>query len=338
MEYVILDEKKYAAFYDRTQKMIQGPMLLPKFWTNELWGVLACENNEIIGGWVGKKRVKGKISFFYQEIIFDSLPLFFIDVESVYVNNLIDYAIVLSKRDGISLLGISHWSRSLLSKIPSTMVVKSNATFLVDLEKADLLSTLEHSQRKQIKKAEREGVKFVVYDSVSALEELEHFAEIRKDTQKRAVMNNKHSSILLKSREYYKNILMNYDAYLVSCVTKDNDIGSMLLFLKSGFTTYLYYSGSNMQINKETGCSSYMHWCIFNYAKTLGCRYVDMGGVPVAPEESNPAYGVYKFKKSFGGDYKEYIEGDIVISSIKCFIVNLFKRNRWFLRLLSKRL
>ena len=47
------------------------------------------------------------------------------------------------------------------------------------------------------------------------------------------------------------------------------------------------------------------------YAKDInreiqGVKFMDLGGVPVKPDITHPSYGVYAFKRSFGGEYKEY--------------------------------
>jgi len=64
--------------------------------------------------------------------------------------------------------------------------------------------------------------------------------------------------------------------------------------------------------------------------------YFDMGGVPVSPDINHPAYGVYTFKKSFGGEYKEYNSGKIIISPIKYKLLNFVLKNRKLLRIISK--
>ncbi len=337
IRYEKLTADNYAAYLELCNQQIQGPMLLPNKYDLRLWGIVVYRDEQLIGGWVGTKRLSGRLSWLYQEVVFDSTPQIFQPIYVEEMSNFIQTITQYAKQDAIVSLVLSHWSRGEMPLI-SQANFETNATFLIDVQQNDLFMTLEHSQRKQIRKAEREEVAFVIYSRDEAIQELEAFDNIRKTTQERAISNNSKSSMLLKSSSFYKNILLNYNSTMVACKTKDGQIGAMLLFLQSGATIYLYFSGSDIAINKATGCSSYLHWCIFNYAKEIGCKYVDMGGVPVSPKEVHPAYGVYKYKKSFGGEYKEYTSGDIVISTWRYKLIQLIKQNRTLLRLLSKKL
>ena len=64
----------------------------------------------------------------------------------------------------------------------------------------------------------------------------------------------------------------------------------------------------------------------------------DMGGVPQSPTAEHPAYGVYVFKRSFGGAYQEFDGGKIIISPTKYRLLNFLLSQRKLLRLFSKKL
>ena len=54
------------------------------------------------------------------------------------------------------------------------------------------------------------------------------------------------------------------------------------------------------------------------------------------PTKEHPAYGVYEFKKSFGGEYMEFDNGPIVINKWKYALLSFVLKNRKLLRILSK--
>jgi len=60
-----------------------------------------------------------------------------------------------------------------------------------------------------------------------------------------------------------------------------------------------------------------MIWERIKWAKDKGAHWFDFYGVPGEVPEDHPLYGIYSFKKSFGGDYFAFIgEKDLVISPV----------------------
>lgn len=338
MTYAQITRDNYAEFYRLTQTLEQGPMLLPTHWLDGLWGVVVYDdNNHIAGGWVGRKRLNGWKVRLYQEIVFDSMPqVFATDTDDSLFYSLIRYAINQGKREHIAALVVSHWSRTDFHWDDKNFIAEENATFLNDLRKDNLIMTLDSSLRNKIRKAEKMGVQFVEYSKDEAIGMLPRFQQLRSETQQRAVEHNADSSMLLKSESYYKNILQNYDSTLVAAKTADGEIASMTLCIKSGKTMYTYYSGSDIEKNRQTGCSAYLKWKIFDMAQRRGCHYVDMSGVPVNPSPDHPAYGVYKFKASYRGDYQQFRGGVFLLNQFKYRLIEGLKKNRHLLRLLSK--
>lgn len=74
---------------------------------------------------------------------------------------------------------------------------------------------------------------------------------------------------------------------------------------------YLYGASSN---NYRNVMPNYLlQWAMISWAKERGCTLYDFRGVPGNLEEDNPLYGLYRFKKGFGGVYTEFIgEFDLV--------------------------
>ena len=347
MKVVAISQDNYPQFYSLTQTLVQGPMLLPMVWQDCLWGVLAySDDNKLLAGWVGRKRLSGWKARLYQEIVFDSMPQVFSDenrttydsANSPLFDALIQAAITKGKREHIAALIITHWSRTKFEWHDKNFIPEENATFINNLQQDNLIMTLDSSLRNKIRKAEKSGVQFIVYSKDEAIQMLPRFQSLRAETQARAVERNEGSSMLLKSESYYKNILENYDSTLVAARTADGEIASMTLCIKSGKTMYTYYSGSDIEQNRKTGCSAYLKWKIFELAARQGCTQVDMSGVPVNPTPDHPAYGVYRFKASYSGDYQQFRGGVFLLLPIRYRLVGSLKTNRHLLRLLSKRM
>ena len=82
-----------------------------------------------------------------------------------------------------------------------------------------------------------------------------------------------------------------------------------------------------------------LQWRMIQWAVETGCRIYDFRGVSGDLSEDNPLYGLYKFKKGFGGEFTEFVgEMDLVLNKAVYFAVehgtNVLKelRKRAYLR------
>jgi lipid II:glycine glycyltransferase (peptidoglycan interpeptide bridge formation enzyme) len=337
----LLTSLNYESFFEECSKhLLVPPFLSPKY-SPELWGVVARVNNLIVGGWIGKLRgVKPLLSHFVKGgVWFDSLPLVFPHVaESLLAFDVIlAYAKTQAKNDRIISLNVTHWSRQRIETNHIFDKDTINATFTIDLhkEKDELWSQLDATLRNKIRKAEKNNICVHIGKGEDALTCLDIFQNLRQETQSRAIRRNKNASMLLKSNQFFTNILLNQNSWLISATYQD-EIVSVALMVIAGQTVYYFSGGSNIEINRKTAASSLLVWKTIEYAKAQGLRIFDFGGVPVAPDEAHPAYGVYKFKKSFGGEYQEFCSGEIIVRKRIYPMVNLVLNNRILLRLLSK--
>lgn len=81
---------------------------------------------------------------------------------------------------------------------------------------------------------------------------------------------------------------------------------------------YLY--GASDNVYREFMPNYYIQWQAFTEAKAAGYELYDFFGISGKTDESDPLYGLYRFKKGFGGDFTEFIgEFDYVIDPIGYF-------------------
>ena len=194
---------------------------------------------------------------------------------------------------------------------------------------------MESKQRNIIRKAEKAGVQVAAYTGTAAVQHLSDFQRLRVITQARAISNNAKASMLLKSDSFFTNILLNYSSTLYFA-SINNEVAACALMLHSGKTTYYYSGGSDIELNKQTGASAFLIFQAITDSLLHGQSVFDMGGVPVKPSKEHPAYGVYKFKSSYGGNYTEYNGGRFIINTLKYRISKTILNNRKIIRILSK--
>lgn len=81
----------------------------------------------------------------------------------------------------------------------------------------------------------------------------------------------------------------------------DNEpLAAMFLVISSHRATYLY--GASSSENRNLMPTYALQWAAIKIAKAAGCTEYDMFGVSPHADPSHPMYGLYKFKRGFGGE------------------------------------
>lgn len=334
-----IDADLYSAFYDILQATEWGNPMLPMSYNDKLWGYVLSIGDNIIGGWVGNMR--GDIPFariFTKCVYFDSYPIFInTEYEHKYVDTFIKEVKSYAKREKIVIFNLTHWVRG--EQNISLDKYEKHATFAynISISLDEIYAKLDRLKRRTIKKAEQNELEVNFYLGEAAIPYLEAFQQLRSITQQRAIQNNANASMLLKSNEFFINLLRNHKTYLAN-VIYNNQCVAAVTFIVGGKTIYAHMSGSDSDANKATGSGTYYYWKAVEYFKELGYTNFDFGGCPIKPTEDDPAYGIFMFKQGFGGEYREFEGGHVIISSWKYKILQFILSQRKLLRLFSKKL
>lgn len=332
-----ISEDNYLPFYNLVRRNQWGNILLPNKYVSSLWGGLIHKGDAIVGGWIGIVRGnKPIIKCIAKSVYFDAYPIFASqEYADRYQQKLIDTMREWARKEHIVMFNLTHWVRGVGLPYLHT---EHNATFLLPLQDTTDLQwkMIESTQRNKIRKGERNGVDVIALNGDEAIAQLQVFQQLRAQTQQHAIGKNASTSMLLKSDIFFKNILQKTNAtlFIGSAQTKP---ATVALMIASGETVYYYSGGSDYELNRQTGSSAYVIWkAIEYYREQHSIRFMDMGGVPPTPATDHPAYGVYVFKRSFGGEYIEFDAGVIVINKIKYAILKQVLSMRKILRVFSK--
>ena len=345
IQIVPLESEYYDAYYALVQSTPWGNPMLPIRYNSSLWGMVLLDDGAVVGGWVGTLRGdKRLVRLLAKSVYFDSYPVFATtEVENGYADKLLDAVRDYAHASKVIMLNLTHWVRisaPMAAFSTQNALPDKNATFLIDLHVPieQIWKQLDSSLRNKLRKAEKKGVQIRICHGEESLSYLSDFQQLRQLTQTRAIHNNAAASMLLKSDDYFHELMLRPTATLVVAEFEDKVVSASLI-MQGGKTVYFYMSGSNNDINRQTGCSAYLKWKTIEYFHDYeGVEYVDMGGVPLTPLETDPAYGVYQFKKSFGGVYYEYPSGAIAISPRRYRLLQWALSQRKLLRLFSSKL
>lgn len=98
------------------------------------------------------------------------------------------------------------------------------------------------------------------------------------------------------------------------------------MFINYGTEIVYVFSGTSSEF-RNFQAQYLVQWNMIKFAVNNGYKIYNFYGISGDFSKENKRHGLYEFKKSFGGNVIEYIgDFDLIISPIKYFLRNLFKK------------
>lgn len=199
--------------------------------------------------------------------------------------------------------------------------IQCRENYMLDLEgktEDEVFSGFKPKWRYNIRLAERRAVTCGFYGE----EKLGAFCEMMAATAKRDGFD-------MRSEAYFRGLLRAMEGHAGLCMTYlgDEPLSGALYIEYAGTMSYVYGCSSD---RKRSCMPNYlMQWTMIRRAIKHGCRTYDFCGVPYWYDEKHRNYGVYRFKKGFGGSVKTYIgEIDMVYKPLLYRLYNI----AWWLK------
>lgn len=176
-------------------------------------------------------------------------------------------------------------------------ILPSN-TIIMDLTKDEenILGSMKPKTRYNINLALRKGVEV----RLGGLKDLKIWYELYVDTAKRnGLYVNKIDCFYSVLSSKLENDDHPIQVKLLISYLDDIPLSAMFLVISSNRATYLYGASSSSMRNCMATYA--MQWKAIQVAKACGCTEYDMFGIAPNAQPSDPKYGLYRFKTSFGG-------------------------------------
>ena len=155
--------------------------------------------------------------------------------------------------------------------------------------------------RYNIRLATRKGVQIRIYpgDGIIPEQELDAFDHIMGETGNR-------DHFIPREKEYYRKVFtaLGREAVLFMAYLEGVPIAGTIGVYSGGKGWYLYGASSNSYRNVMP--NYLLQWEMVRMALERHCVFYDFRGVPGELAEENPLYGLYRFKKGFGGTYTKF--------------------------------
>lgn len=185
--------------------------------------------------------------------------------------------------------------------------------------------------RYNIRVAQRKGVRIRICPGNREIpeEELDAFDRIMKETGTR-------DHFIPREKDYYRKVFrtLGEEAVLFMAYLGDLPIAGTIGVFSGGKSWYLYGASSNTSRNVMP--NYLLQWEMIRMAMERHCIFYDFRGVPGELKEENPLYGLYRFKKGFGGTYTKFT--GLFIKEYHPFLSRIFdKALRTYRSLLVKK-
>ncbi|MEG1875773.1 MAG: peptidoglycan bridge formation glycyltransferase FemA/FemB family protein [Angelakisella sp.] len=199
----------------------------------------------------------------------------------------------------------------------TTIQTRNNYMLDIEHKTADEVFANFHSKwRYNIRLAAKNGVEC----RVCTKESIDDFYQLMVTTGKR-------DAFIVRPKEYFVKMLdaLGEHCRLFLCYHEGKAVSGAVTTQYAGKTCYVYGASSNEARNVMP--NHLMQWTMIQWAIENGDFLYDFQGIPYYQDETNPHYGVYRFKKGFNGQVVSFAgEFDFVFSSTMERLVGLGDR------------
>ena len=175
----------------------------------------------------------------------------------------------------------------------------------------EVFAAFHSDHRRKIRIAMKNNVEIKIHGSEMA----ETFYQIMKETCER-------DGFELRSAAYFAKILDVFGdkARLYMAYYEGQPIAGAISVLWGNKVWYFYGASSNS--NRKVMPNYLLQWEMIKWAIETNCKIYDFRGVAGVIDESNPLFGLYRFKHRFDGTYIEFMgEMDLITKPAAAKIV-----------------
>ena len=176
-------------------------------------------------------------------------------------------------------------------------------TLLLDLQRGEdeLLAAMKQKTRYNVRLAPRRGVSVRSIGAESGKEErdaaLSLFYRLYAETGRR-------DGFVIRPPEYYRDAWGSFVeggfARLFLAEYQGEALAGLLLFHFGATAWYMY--GASSERERQRMPNYFLQWEAIRWAKAQGCTLYDLWGAPNELDESDPMWGVVRFKLGLGGE------------------------------------
>jgi lipid II:glycine glycyltransferase (peptidoglycan interpeptide bridge formation enzyme) len=184
--------------------------------------------------------------------------------------------------------------------VESSQQIQFRNTMEIDLRHSqdELLAAMHQKTRYNIRLAQKRGVTV----RPGTLDDLERLYAMYDETARR-------DRFIIRPLDYYRDAWVSFiEAGLAQPLIAEVEgipVAALILFNFAGRAYYFY--GMSRDLHRDKMPNHLLQWEAMCRARAKGCAVYDMWGAPEVLSESDPMWGVYRFKQGFGGQFVQHI-------------------------------
>jgi hypothetical protein len=193
----------------------------------------------------------------------------------------------------------------------------------LDLPMEALWKNMKENRRREVKKALKNNLKFVENNTISGLENLR---ELQLCSRQRARERGEDYPIPELDRyQKLKDYLVDRGMGRVFLAQKDAKVISAALILHFDDRAF-YRNAGHDSLGYSLGAPSFLIWNVIGFLQKRGVKEFNLGGVPGdANSPDSFSYGLYHWKRQWGGRITEPYGGQKTLSPIKYELITNIK-------------
>ena len=219
--------------------------------------------------------------------------------------------------------------QNLAGFIETDQTIQPPRTVLVDLAPSEdeILDRMKSKTRYNIRLAQRKDVEVFSSDDISA------FYKMMMTTGERDEFGVHNLAYYQKA---YDLFAPSGNGLLLIAAYKGEPLAGLMSFNQGNTAWYFYGASTNQERNRMP--TYLLQWEAMRWAKQKGCKVYDLWGVPDFPENeleekflerSDGLWGVYRFKRGFGGNVSRTIgTWDRIYQPLLYRLYQLWSKNR----------
>jgi lipid II:glycine glycyltransferase (peptidoglycan interpeptide bridge formation enzyme) len=215
--------------------------------------------------------------------------------------------------------------------LESAEQIQFRNTMEIDLRHSEdeLLAAMHQKTRYNIRLAQKRGVTI----RLGGLADLELLYAMYDETARR-------DQFIIRPLAYYRDAWGSFieTGLAQPLVAQVNDIpvAALILFRFAGRTYYFY--GMSRDLHRDKMPNHLLQWEAIRWSRAQGCAIYDMWGAPDKLSESDPMWGVYRFKQGFGGQFVQHTGAWDYVASHPLYwlyttavprVLDLMRRQHW---------
>lgn len=176
---------------------------------------------------------------------------------------------------------------------PYHMHVRNEWVLDISPDEKTLLAGMKEKWRYNIRLASRRGVVVRLGEGQA---DLDAFYRLYETTSER-------DKFFINNKSHYEDIMRLFGkdehAQLFIAEYEGTPIAGIIVLVAGPWSYYMYGASSNAY--REKMPNHLLQWTAIQWSKKRGCRYYNFRGIPEILEEGQEMYGIYLFKRGFGG-------------------------------------